>query len=278
MENQTLQRSQTVNQTAYSPYKNQFLRIISSKQIQKRLIMRTQSKKHTSSSSLNSISSTFTSSSKNLKNLDEKITITKQIGDSYLEELKKKLQEKSSPAPICEIRIYFEFLDELIDFLKPLSPVLQTIKSGLFNLMEEKTENHEWKAKYEIIEKCNKKLTKSLELLQKDKQLLIKKLDKSVSIIEELTILTKNQLLEIDDLKKRCAPNPDKFLDYDNVIDNLLRQSSTICNQNQVIKELSFNEIKLKKVVQKIVLSGYAVEKIVNEVDKEMKNENYKTN
>ncbi|OMJ69714.1 hypothetical protein SteCoe_32502 [Stentor coeruleus] len=272
MENQTLQRSQTVNQIAYSPYKNQFLRIVSSKQMQKRLIVRAQSKKHISSSSLSSFSSIFTSSGKNPKILDEKIIVTKQIGDSYLEELKKKLEERTSPAPICEIRIYFEFLDEIIDFLKPLSPVLQTIKSGLFNLMEEKTENHEWKAKYKIIEKSNQKLSKSLELLQKDKQLLIKKLNKSVSIIEELTCLTKKQLLEIDDLKKKCSSNPDRFLDYDNVIDNLLRQSSTICNQNQVIKELSLNEIKLKKVVQKISLSGYAVEKIINEVDKEIKN------
>lgn len=203
------------------------------------------------------------------KSISETPNLPKQISESLLSKLKTTLHTENMttetfPKIICEIldnistlipnsHDFFQELKNIINSHKYLNTLTNTNKENIEKLMNE-----------------NLKQKKSLEFLQKEKLILVKKLDKSVEIINELNS-SKEELkrkLQIIENKYNICPNMN--FEYKSVIENLLKQNEKINFQKQQIEELLFNEIKMKKVIEKIIMKGIDISEIIKNVNEEL--------
>lgn len=180
----------------------------------------------------------------------------------FKDKLRRQLQKAESESISNEqyYNLYNDLFEELVEYLAPFTEILRQLKDGIvcYNKAEVYNNCEDKKAELEAV-----RLGKSIEYLNRDKEILVKKLNK---LLDELEKYKK----ENAELAKRVTPQIDKFLDYDRVIENLLRQSNTIQNQNIKIKELTQGNIKLSKVIDKLRNSNINIDILFEQVNKEV--------
>lgn len=180
----------------------------------------------------------------------------------FKDKLRRQLQKAESKSISNEqyYNLYNDLFEELAEFLAPFTDILRQLKDGIifYNKPEGYKNCEDRKTELEVI-----KLEKSVENLNRDKEILVKKLNK---LLDELDKYKKENY----ELVKRITPQMDKFLDYDRVIENLLRQSNTIQNQNIKIKELTQGNTKLSKVIEKLRNSNINIDTLFEQVNKEV--------
>lgn len=220
--------------------------------IRKRSKNQTQHPKSISDLSLNNIPS-FT-----LPKIEEKGNVKNKLV-YFKDKLRRQLQKAESENTSDEqyFNLYNDLFEELIDYLAPFTEILRKLKDGIvtYNRTEVCKDLDDKIYGFEVM-----KLEKTVDCLNKEKEIMVKKLNK---LLDELEKCRK----ENAEISKKLVPQMDKFLDYDRVIENLLKQSNTIHCQNIKIKELTQGNIKLEKVIEKLRSGNAGIDIVFEQVN-----------
>lgn len=199
------------------------------------------------------------------------ISISSHNADYFQEKLESRLEELSKKLCTSKERlsVFLEFFDEVTNFLTPFASILNIIKQGILYNIDQASADADMQLKYE---KSCEKYEKIIAGLNKDKALLIKKLNTALSELHDMT--------KAKDAFAKCAESLEKklkFLEVDcdkvRMIESLNKQSEMIHRQTKKIESMMMYEIKMKKIIEKLVNSRDTnLSVILDEVREELEN------
>ncbi|OMJ74134.1 hypothetical protein SteCoe_27023 [Stentor coeruleus] len=202
---------------------------------------------------------------------ESSISISSHNANFFQERLESRLEELSkSPCTSKErLKVFLEFFDEIKNFLTPFTSILSIIKQGILYNTDQASADADMQLKYE---KSCEKYEKTIANLSKDKSLLIKKLNTALSELHDMTKAKEAFAKCAESLEKKV-----KFLEVDcdkvHMIENLNKQSEIIHRQTKKIESMMMYEIKMKKIIEKLInCRDMNLTVILDEVKEELEN------
>ncbi|OMJ95666.1 hypothetical protein SteCoe_915 [Stentor coeruleus] len=259
-------RSSLIN----SPYNEKLQRFYSLKSVHKMKLPRTKSKTQIVSSFTSPQDLKVPQAQMKFQKLNpETLNLPDRISEPLLSNFKIALQSEG-----ISNKVFPKIICEILDSISALIPSLQDIFQGLKKtIISHESLSTVVNANKEIIEKLkieNLKQRGTLENLQKEKMILVRKLDKSVEIINELNNSKEELERKLQTIENKYNLSPNMNFEYKSVIGNILKQNEKINFQKQQIKDLLYNEIKMKKVFEKIIMKGIDISEIIKDVNEEL--------
>ncbi|OMJ69713.1 hypothetical protein SteCoe_32501 [Stentor coeruleus] len=199
------------------------------------------------------------------------MSISTHNANFFNEKLESRLEElcKNPCTSKMRLSVFLEFFDEITNFLSPFTSILTIIKQGILDNLDQTSVDADMQLKYE---KSCEKFEKTIAGLNKDKSLLIKKLNTALSELHDMTKAKESFAKCAESLEKKL-----KFLEVDcdkvQMIESLNKQSEMIHRQTKKIESMMMYEIKMKKIIEKLVNSRDTnLTVILDEVREELEN------
>ncbi|OMJ95667.1 hypothetical protein SteCoe_916 [Stentor coeruleus] len=202
---------------------------------------------------------------------DSSLSISSSNAIFFQERFESRLEElsKQQTAPKERFLMFLEIFDEITEFLGPFRSILKIIKQGILRTVEQSLVDIGNQLK---LEDSYEKLEKNILALNKDKAILVKKINNAVNELQE-TIKTKEDITKYAEGLERKIKLLELDFDKVQMIENLNKQSEIIKRQTKKIESKILNEMKLKMIIHKLIdCSDANLSDIIEEVKNELGN------
>lgn len=256
-------RSSTINDSMISissNYSKKPIKLANLPTIGTSLKLRFKSKHESICTTNPNLDSSFINKSMILPKLEEKM-INNKSPSYFSEKLRQKLAQADNSNNEEITNIYFSIFDELAHHLSPFTNIMLYLKNGIVKSLQKDSFPCGNDDEFSIYQP--QKLVKNIEILEKEKICLVKKLNKLIEELEKYRTENMNMSKKLGKVEKYYTQ------DYDELVDSSIKKTELLQGQRVRIEELTLHLMMMKKVVDRLRNGENDVNKVISEVENE---------